>query len=320
LATPSKLSFNCPWIERIDFTRFLWYRNSQDGKGDYYTTNEAVTYRFTRLGFGLICFPFLLSVVVRELVALKRDHPTAAPLIDPSMFMDDIVAGMEDGNGAINLYYELSSLMKTIRLPMDKWSTNSEDLKEVWKAEGQEVLGTTQVLGIDWNTESDTLWVDPSNTLDNPTKRPITKRRLLQMTAKFYDALGLFSPVPAVGKILFQETLCRGLQWEEIVLNHIGVRWHAWITSLPMLQNIHIPRLIATSGGYDNQIHDFCDASEKAYGAVLYIRSSHGSETQVQIVCSNRLGPLKKVTLPRIEIIEALVGARVLNYFCRETV
>jgi len=53
---------------------------------------------------------------------LKRDdYPTAAPLVDTCMFMDDFVAGMEDGNGAISLYYELTSLMKTIKLPMAKW-------------------------------------------------------------------------------------------------------------------------------------------------------------------------------------------------------
>jgi hypothetical protein len=36
-----------------DLTRFFWYRVSHDGKGTYYTTNDVVTYRFTRLPFGL---------------------------------------------------------------------------------------------------------------------------------------------------------------------------------------------------------------------------------------------------------------------------
>ena len=44
-----------------DLTRFLWYMISEDDKGNRYTTNEVVTYRFTRLPFGLTCSPFLLS-------------------------------------------------------------------------------------------------------------------------------------------------------------------------------------------------------------------------------------------------------------------
>jgi hypothetical protein len=62
------------------------------------------------------------------------------------------------------------------------------------------------------------------------------------------------------------------------------------------------------------------DAFERARGAALYIRSGHGTETSVQIGCSkNRFTPLKKVTLPNLELIVALVGNRLLNYFGRET-
>ncbi|XP_055928642.1 uncharacterized protein LOC129959774 [Argiope bruennichi] len=67
-------------------------------------------------------------------------------------------------------------------------------------------------------------------------------------------------------------------------------------------------------------IHVFCDASEKAYGAALYICFIELNETNVRLVCSrNRLSPLKKVTLPRLELLAALLGARLLHYFCKET-
>jgi hypothetical protein len=95
--------------EDRDLTRFLWYRISQDDKGNHYTTNEVLTYRFTRLPFGLTCSPFLLSATVKELAMMCREmYPKADPLIDSNMFMDDFVAGAHDGNGAIGIYYELS--------------------------------------------------------------------------------------------------------------------------------------------------------------------------------------------------------------------
>jgi len=127
---------------------------------------------------------------------------------------------------------------------MAKWATSCKELKEIWKAEGQEIQQKTQALGVDWNTEYDKLSVDPKEILDKTTQGPATKRQLLQTVARFYDPLGLFSPVSAIAKILFQECWCRGMQWEGILPHDIGARWNAWKTSLPLLADIDIPRWI----------------------------------------------------------------------------
>jgi hypothetical protein len=132
--------------------------------------------------------------------------------------------------------------MKTFKLPMANWATSCEELKGIWKVEGQEFQKTTPAFGVDWNTESDTFSVDARDILDKTTKGPATKRQLLQTTSRFYDLLGLFSPVFVIGKILFQETWCRGMQWEEILPHDFGARWHEWITSLPLPSRIHISR------------------------------------------------------------------------------
>ena len=119
--------------------RFLWYRIVKEEDGNYDTTREIVTYRFTRLPFGLTCSPFLLSATIRELTDMyKAEFPTAATLVDNSTFMDDFAAGAENDVRITSLYYELVNLMNQLRLPMAKWATNSEHLKEVWRTEGVE--------------------------------------------------------------------------------------------------------------------------------------------------------------------------------------
>jgi len=100
----------------------------------------------------------------------RGEYPKAAHLIAGNMFMDDFVAGNVDGNGAISIYYEFSDLMKTIKLPMARWATSCEELKEIWKMEGQEIQRTTQALGVDWNTETDTLSMDPRDISDKKHK------------------------------------------------------------------------------------------------------------------------------------------------------
>jgi len=60
--------------------------------------------------------------------------------------------------------------------------------------------------------------------------------------------------------------------------------------------------------------------SERAYGAVLYVQSSTREGVIVRLACSkNRLAPVKKRTLPSMELFAAFVGARLLEYFCLET-
>jgi hypothetical protein len=50
-----------------DLTRFLWYHVTADDEGNYDTTGDVMTYRFTRLQFCLTCSPFLLSATISEL-------------------------------------------------------------------------------------------------------------------------------------------------------------------------------------------------------------------------------------------------------------
>ena len=68
------------------------------------------------------------------------------------------------------------------------------------------------------------------------------------------------------------------------------------------------------------ELHIFGDASERAYGAVLYLKSITDDAVTVRLTCSKaRLAPIKRVTLPRLELLAALVATRLLRYFCQAT-
>ena len=60
--------------------------------------------------------------------------------------MDDFAAGAENDNGAVTMYYELTALMKLVNSPFAKWASNSEQLKAIWRAEGQVTDVLTEVL------------------------------------------------------------------------------------------------------------------------------------------------------------------------------
>jgi ribonuclease HI len=58
-------------------------------------------------------------------------------------------------------------------------------------------------------------------------------------------------------------------------------------------------------------LHVFVDASVKAYGAAAYI--TYGSETSL-VMAKSRVAPLKKLTLPQLELMAAVLGARLSSY------
>ena len=50
--------------------------------------------------------------------------------------------------------------------------------------------------------------------------------------------------------------------------------WSQFKKQLPLLEDINFNRLIITPNPVEIEMHGFCDASEKAYGACIYLRST----------------------------------------------
>jgi len=67
------------------------------------------------------------------------------------------------------------------------------------------------------------------------------------------------------------------VEWDKLLPDDLGTCWCKWVTLLPHLWDVHIPRWAGTRGKGKYQTLVFCNASERAYGAALYIRSTDGS-------------------------------------------
>ena len=86
---------------------------------------------------------------------------------------------------------------------------------------------------------------------------------------------------------------------------------------LYLLSSIHIPRCYYTleRNPVKVQLHSICDASELAYAAVVYVGCDYGQNcVQSTLVnAKTRVAPLKRQTIPRLELSGALILARLME-------
>ena len=69
-------------------------------------------------------------------------------------------------------------MMKLINLPITKWANSAEQMKAIWRAEGQGVEEQTNVLWVNWTTKTDCLYIDADEITKMLKKGPTTKRKL----------------------------------------------------------------------------------------------------------------------------------------------
>ena len=63
-----------------------------------------------------------------------------------------------------------------------------------------------------------------------------------------------------------------------------------------------------------SELHGFCDASAKAYGAVVYLRVVTTCGIYVRfLVSKTRVAPLSNQTIPRLELLSAVILARLMH-------
>ncbi|XP_018393377.1 PREDICTED: uncharacterized protein LOC108772354 [Cyphomyrmex costatus] len=86
-------------------------------------------------------------------------------------------------------------------------------------------------------------------------------------------------------------------------------------SQLVELNELRVPRCVKfTADPRLVQVHGFCDASQRAYGACIYLRTETTNSYRVELLCSrSRVAPLKAISLPRLELSAALLLSQLLE-------
>ena len=280
--------------------------------------NESISfYKLTTVTYGQSCSPFLALRTIQELV--NQDgykFPDAARILTTSRFVDDIFWGSNDLSELQLLKTEITNLLKLGGFELGKWVSNSPNalrdiptndlIDPVIFRDSFDQL-SVKTLGIRWIPKED--YFSFKISLEN-IKAP-TKRMLLSDSAKLFDPMGWISPVTVKLKMIFQTTWILKIDWDQKLSNELYQSWMAIRSKLHLLHSLKIPRWIRNGV---LEIHGYADASESAFGAVLYSRitDSEGRIHVHLIASKTKLSPIKQISIPRLELCAAHLLARLV--------
>ena len=114
---------------------------------------------------------------------------------------------------------------------------------------------------------------------------------------------------------MFQELWSCGLQWDDKLPDDIVEKWRSWKEELLHVHKIKIPRYFAISLAKDAgiELHAFGDASPNAFESSV-CQSSRCQVKTALLMAKSRVAPVKKITLPKLELLAAIVNSRLLHF------
>ena len=304
-----------------DYLRFLWMKDDD--------WNQIEEYRMCVHLFGASSSPGIANYALQKIVEDNKDVGSEESLrvVRENFYVDDCLYSGDNKERLCKIAREVNTLCSLGGFNLTKYVSSSKSVLESIPTEhlgknmpeylgGQSVIVKT--LGVQWNLGKDRINIDI-----NIFYVPNTRRKLLSQIAAVYDPLGIVGPLMIEGRIIIQE-MCRiKMGWDEVVSTSINDKISKWINKIQTCTHLTIQRCLRKYSGLDvvkYELHLFSDASEKAYGAVSYLKVFY-ENNQVSVVFllgKTRVAPLKHVSVPRLELVAATTAVKLFLVIKRE--
>ena len=307
--------------------RFLWRGKNRE--------KEPEIYEMASLIFGAKSSPCnAIFVKNKNAERFSKSNPDASLSVIRNSYMDDYLASRKTEHEAEKLINDVIKINAEANFEMYGWASNApqvlKNISNVKNSVNEQEMrlcdrGGERVLGLHWDTQTDELKFNvkfskiPKEIL-NGEKKP-TKREFLQVIMSVFDPLGLISPFTLKSKIIMQEIWRSGIGWDDKLREEEYVGWLEWVAKLNVIKECRVPRCYMTNAQQAKaQLHVFSDASLTAYATAAYLRFEYedGSTRVTLIMSKSRVAPLKPLSVPRLELQAALLGARLAKFIENE--
>jgi len=182
--------------------KVLWRTSPEEELREYYLT--TITYGTTSASFlAIYCLVTLGK-------SAEKSHPAASKAIIEDFYMDDIMTGAETEEECCQLQKDISMIMDSAKLPLRKWCSNPEFVRQKLSEHGESPLFPLEIgdqdliksLGLQWQPVADEFQF---KIMPRENKGHLTKRIILAELNRIFDPLGFLSPVLIKGKIFLQQ-------------------------------------------------------------------------------------------------------------------
>ncbi|XP_070067090.1 uncharacterized protein [Drosophila virilis] len=247
------------------------------------------TYVMQVMTFGASCSPALANYVKnRKAERFVAEHPDAVKAICEKTFVDDWLQSVDTGAEMIQLAE--TEIHASGGFEMRRWTSNSkqviqaleDDCEELDKRISAQDDAQEKVLGLWWLPGQDLLtFVVTPNLLAKASERP-TKRRVLSVIMSIFDPLGLLGFFNIRAKIILQNVWRSNIGWDDDLTNEDEADWQHWLDLLSNLNAVRIPRCMKW------------------------------------VASKMRVAPRKPVSIPRMELMAAVLGLRLAKCIQKE--
>ena len=306
-----------------NYLRFLWWKNGN-------THMEPSEYRMAVHLFGATSSPACANLALKTVADVYEDEfgSRAADFVRTGFYVDDGMVSVSSVEEGKELYDATVKMCARGGFRLHKLASNCEDIvktfpeedraecvKELLKNRNGSIVGA---VGMKWRLESDTLMFRIEI-----QDKPLSRRGILSTVSSIFDPLGLISPFLLLGKQLLQ-VLCRNsAKWDDPIPDDIRLKWEKWRLDLMKLSELEVPRCWKPpdfSVVKTTELHYFSDASLQGYGTCVYLRMIDEEDHVATslVIAKSRVTPSKIVTIPRLELMAAVVSVRVSNFLHKQ--
>ncbi|XP_067674964.1 uncharacterized protein [Haliotis asinina] len=289
-------------------------------------------YEWQVLPFGTTCSPCCAIYALQtHSHGHKEENPDVYRSVATAFYVDNCLDSVPTAAEAKELVHDMSALLDKGGFHLRQWISNipsvvadlpTEDQAancERWLSLGEAGL-TEGTLGLQWQCDSDVL----GYRVKEISHDCLTMKVIYRILASQYGPLGYLTPFTARAKVIVQDLWKLKRDWDApIVEGSEYEKWCSWENELPSIENVNLPRCytphhVDTTNSVQ-QLHIFSDASERVYGAVAFLRTVYQGKVYVSFVqARSRVAPKRQLSIPRLELSAALVGAQLADMLNRE--